>query len=405
MSVDAKTLETLFLPKTIRAQAQRIYNAALAGATHFEIHEDKLEATADYVLEIIQQNYPSLEVPYHSRWRHYEVGNRFQLNNYFATTESFFPIEKAKTGLDLIIPSVLVDAGAGEHWKYKSSNTVTIGRSEGLGLASMDAFLAGAFSDPSPQTGRPNTCAAGLKALTSTAFKEFFQVSDENPLAGVEGRLTLLWNLAETLENKPEFFPNQRPGDLVDYLLNTYGDEIHAVDVLTTVLQALGDLWPGRLTLNDRNLGDTWAYQPFGEGFDALIPFHKLSQWITYSVIETLEMSEITVTHVEQLTGLAEYRNGGLMLDSGLISLRNPALAENMWLPASEIIIEWRALTIHLLDKLAALICQKLGKTEEEFPLAKVLEGGTWAAGRALAKLRDANMNPPLNIVSDGTVF
>jgi hypothetical protein len=37
-------------------------------------------------------------------------------------------------------------------------------------------------------------------------------------------------------------------------------------------------------------------------------------------------------------------------------------------------------------------------------PLACVLEGGTWATGRALAQsLR--NGLPPLSIASDGTVF
>jgi hypothetical protein len=38
-------------------------------------------------------------------------------------------------------------------------------------------------------------------------------------------------------------------------------------------------------------------------------------------------------------------------------------------------------------------------------PLAKVLEGGTWAAGRIIARRLRADGSPPLNVVSDGTVF
>jgi hypothetical protein len=38
-------------------------------------------------------------------------------------------------------------------------------------------------------------------------------------------------------------------------------------------------------------------------------------------------------------------------------------------------------------------------------PLAKILQGGTWAAGRKIARERRADGSPPLRVVSDGTVF
>jgi len=38
-------------------------------------------------------------------------------------------------------------------------------------------------------------------------------------------------------------------------------------------------------------------------------------------------------------------------------------------------------------------------------PLAKILEGGTWAAGRRLARERRSDASPPVKIISDGTVF
>jgi len=43
-----------------------------------------------------------------------------------------------------------------------------------------------------------------------------------------------------------------------------------------------------------------------------------------------------------------------------------------------------------------------LGKPD--LPLACILEGGTWAAGRALAAEK-RNGNPPFAVNSDGTVF
>ena len=134
------------------------------------------------------------------------------------------------------------------------------------------------------------------------------------------------------------------------------------------------------------------------------MPFHKLSQWLTYSLLEPFEWAGITVTGLDGLTGLPEYRNGGLLLDAGVLRLKNEALATLPARAGDTFIVEWRALTVALLDELAPLVRGHLGLTEAQMPLACVLEGGTWAAGRVLAqRLRDGT--PPLNIVSDGTVF
>jgi hypothetical protein len=99
---------------------------------------------------------------------------------------------------------------------------------------------------------------------------------------------------------------------------------------------------------------------------------------------------------------LPEYRNGGLLLDTGVLHLRDPGFAEATWSVGDELVVEWRALTVALLDELAPLVRRHL--EAPELPLACVLEGGTWAAGRELAgRLRDGR--PPLLIDSDGTVF
>lgn len=113
----------------------------------------------------------------------------------------------------------------------------------------------------------------------------------------------------------------------------------------------------------------------------------------------------IEVVDVDQLTGLPEYRNGGLLLDSGLISLRDVKLLDQEFRPSDDLIIEWRALTVSLLDQIAVKVRKKLNFKELDFPLAKVLEGGTWWAGRKLAKEKRQDGGPPLKILSDGTVF
>src|SRR5688572_31378575 len=107
------TLQFLFSPVGIRTRAQQIYQLALDGRTHFKIHEHKLAATTALVSDVIKSNYPDGRVPYHSRWRHFEVGNRAQLLQLNGIIKSFDALGKARTGFDLILPSVLIDAGAG----------------------------------------------------------------------------------------------------------------------------------------------------------------------------------------------------------------------------------------------------------------------------------------------------
>ena len=58
-----------------------------------------------------------------------------------------------------------------------------------------------------------------------------------------------------------------------------------------------------------------------------------------------------------------------------------------------------------LLDEIAPLVRSELGVSAEAFPLARVLEGGTWAAGRLAAAEKRADGAPPLKVISDGTVF
>jgi hypothetical protein len=138
---------------------------------------------------------------------------------------------------------------------------------------------------------------------------------------------------------------------------------------------------------------------------DGLVPLHKLSQWLSYSLIEPLEESGIKVTDVDGLTGLAEYRNGGLFVDMGVLALNDPADATREHHVADPLIVAWRALTVALLDRLAPLVRDRLGVDEASFPLARMLEGGSWAAGRRIAAEKRPGGGPPFTIISDGTVF
>jgi hypothetical protein len=115
------------------------------------------------------------------------------------------------------------------------------------------------------------------------------------------------------------------------------------------------------------------------------VPFHKLSQWLSYSLVEPLQWAGVTVTGLDALTGLPEYRNGGLLIDSRRHRAAHAPSLERRWKPADELVVEWRALTVTLLDELAAQVRAQLGLSAAQMPLACILEGGTWAAGREIA--------------------
>ena len=400
-------IDFILSPHAIRECAAKIYKSAQEGSTHFAIHEDKLDEVANYVKDVTLENYPDLDIPFHSRWGHFQAGGRDRISVLNSSLESLDREEQAKAKLDLVIVSVLLDAGAGPDWTYTDGN-LKIGRSEGLAVASFNMFFQGAFSSDPSQPLRVD--AVGLMGLSKQVLETGFQVSSDNPLVGVEGRVDLLQALARTMFMRGDMFGQSlpRPGNLFQYLQSQANEgSVDATKVLDAVLRGLGPIWPGRLQLSGTNLGDVWQHRLLGplDSVESFIPFHKLSQWMTYSMVEPLEEAGLKVSGAGELTGLAEYRNGGLLLDLGFLSLRDPIWAAKAHAPQEELIIEWRALTVHALGLIGQRVCELLGKTPEEFPLARVLEGGTWRAGRKIAaELRDDG-TPPLKIDSDATVF
>jgi hypothetical protein len=317
-----------------------------------------------------------------------------------------------RAAFDLAIVSVLLDAGSGPVWRWQeAASGLAFSRSEGLGVASFHMFASGAFSSHAAQ---PLRCdAQRLASITAKEIAAGFQVKPrKNPLAGLEGRAALLRRLGETALANPAVFDagdGPRPGALFDVMVSRLDEfaRLPAAQILTQLLVNLGPIWPGRLALHGMSLGDTWPHPlaRTGDAGDGLVPFHKLSQWMAYSLIEPLQWAGITVSDMDGLTGLPEYRNGGLILDMGLIALKHPAAASEKHAAGSALVVEWRALTICLLDEIARGVRLRLGLSAAQLPLAKVLEGGTWSAGRRIAREKREGGGPPLTIISDGTVF
>jgi Protein of unknown function (DUF1688) len=402
---------TLRSPDTIRARCRNVLEAGVRGElAWFDVRLDELEGAAQFTAELTRTRYPDLEVPPHSRFAHFEAGGIGRLATLERALGGLSRRERARTLIDLVVVSVLLDAGAGMRWHYREPDTgCTLGRSEGLAIASLAWAKSGALSS---QGKAYQVDAEGLSAVSEASLRAAFQVDADNPLVGVEGRVHLLRALGEALRERSDVFGREaRIGGLYDYLFARATDgRLPAPAILAAVLEGLGGIWPGRLTLEGEPLGDVWQHSAAGgEGPSrGYVPFHKLSQWLSYSLLHPLSVGEIEVTELGRMTGLAEYRNGGLFIDGGVLAPKDPRIAREEHDVSSPVIVEWRALTVALLDEIAPLVRSELGFVKDDehaLPLCAVLEGGTWAAGRELARRARQDGGPPIRVRSDGTVF
>ncbi|RPB26694.1 DUF1688-domain-containing protein [Terfezia boudieri ATCC MYA-4762] len=424
----------------VRETSRHVLDAALKGRlTNFHVDLTKFKDVVHYVVSIIKRDYaPDFSaIPPHGRWQHFEVGGVPRIDTMMAFWGSAVDShERCRRLLDLFVVSVLLDAGSGTKWQYKAQNGKIYRRSEGLAVASLEMFQTGLFSSNTTQPHQVD--GAALKNLTVDVLAKGLQISNTNPIDGLEGRSSLLMKLGDALDNQTFFGVDARPGNMLDYLLQHSstqkidGKSVIPVPTLWTVLMdGLAPIWPqSRTQFDGISLGDAWpcSSMPPAPGWERIVCFHKLTQWMAYSLMVPMQkLADVTWAGEYLLTGLPEYRNGGLLIDLGLLTLKEAqekrgleAYHQNakkagqpnvevvpMFTPDDDVIVEWRACTLGFLDMLLPEVNRGLGfEGDQALSLAQVLEAGTWKGGREIAEYSRPNTKePPIMILSDGTVF
>ncbi|KAG0046445.1 hypothetical protein BGZ83_008403 [Gryganskiella cystojenkinii] len=461
MSPSPSTAEKISYLKSlpaVRERSELVYAKAEENQLkHFDVDFTKLNDVAKFVVSLIKRDYEPQDIgkiPPHTRLRHFEVGSQDRIAQLVETWKGRCDqMEVVRRLVDLIVVSVLLDAGAGDRWTFevkpdniRQKMARSYSRSEGLALASLSMFKEGRFSSDIHRSHQVD--ADGLCNLPLESLREGFQVDEnKNPLLGLEGRWELLKRLGESLKLHPEYFASTekenaplRPGNMVDYLFKEGSDRprrkdkyvVRTESLFKVIIDGFAEVWPpSRTAFNGVSLGDVWPCdsletpgQP-ADSTDHFVAFHKLSQWMTYSIMEPLEnLLNIEWEHSHLLTGLPEYRNGGLLVDIGFMSLKpkeeerglanykhnalkpgQPAVeVVPTFEPSDPVIIEWRAMTVATLDRVAVKVRELLNLPQ--LTLAQVLQGGTWNAGRELAAVSRPNTKgPPIAILSDGTLF
>ncbi|WVQ79123.1 hypothetical protein IAT38_001218 [Cryptococcus sp. DSM 104549] len=424
--------------EAVRDRSSQVYELGKQGKLdHWVFNEAKLNDCVEYCAKIIARDFGTdyAAIPPHCRRNHFITPGNNRITTLLSSPSfppTSAPLARAAALIDLNLVSVLLDAGAGPAWAYTETDEAGKvvwkgGRSEGLAVASYHMFLDGLFSS---EENKYQVDAKGLKKLTPEILAKYLQVSDDNPMAGLEGRCQLLFKLGDALASRPDICATGRPGDLLTYFEPKITNSTLPLTAFwSTLFDLLLPIWPARTSLPSYPtfpLGDVWQCPSLSAALDAegkkreegddYVPFHKLTQWLCYSLVESIE-SEAgwKVERGRGQTGLPEYRNGGLLVDLGALTIKPDTLGAGAYPngadkppvlePSHPAVIEWRAITVISLDKIHELICAKLGVSQDVLGLAQVLESATWKGGREIAKEKRAGGGPPVDIISDGTVF
>ena len=258
--------------------------------------------------------------------------------------------------------------------------------------------------------------ATALERLTAEMLAKGMQVSETNPMSGLEGRANLLTRLSIALRSDQTIFgKDERPGNMIDYLISHPHTVAAAVPVVplpllwSVLMDGLSSIWPTtRTTMGGVSLGDAWpcSTMPVGS-WQNIVPFHKLTQWLCYSIM--VPMTKLMNMHFagsELMTGLPEYRNGGLLVDTGLLTLKSADTQRGMKIyhqnmpdtavevvpmfePSDDVVVEWRAVTVGFLDELLAAVNKGLGLIGgDKLSLAQMLEAGTWKVSNILSDIQ-----------------
>ena len=317
-------------------------------------------------------------MPFHSRWRHFVWNGEDRWASLDRRTRWPNAAARGRAAFDLAIVSVLLDAGAGPQWQYRDRRN----RAEHRPLRRLGArkprdvcrrrFLV-----------RSERSAAGRRRRAGAACRRRARArlsghDIQSAGRGRRPRAICCAGSATLIASKPDVFGRKtRRGRAACSIILPRWPVAAAFPrrhILAELLRHLGPIWPSRLTLGGVPLGDCWRHPSLttADATNGLVPLHKLSQWLAYSLIEPLQWSGIAVTDIDGLTGLSEYRNGGLFVDLRRVAAsRSGRCRARVTMSPRALVVEWRALTVALLDKLADEMRRRLGMDAKPCRLPK----------------------------------
>lgn len=360
----------------------------------FEVDDDALEVAARRLATLTRQLHADQGGPIAGCWRRFAAGGvdrRVWLERLLAAEP---PEQRTHARIDLAVVCEYLGQVPDDSWSYAEAATGQrfTGR-EGLAVALWHAFCAGLFSSD-PQ--RPlQADAAGLRGVVTDHLGLALQAGRAWAWPDLQACAIALRRLGEVLSEQPEVFGEAgRPSGLFDTLISPYGvavphtADIRAHDILSQLLMTLSGLTPGGAQIGGVALGDCWQHPAAHGAGEGWVPLHARMQAITCALLEPFEWAGVQVRELSALTALADVLHGNLLLDTAVLRLRDPQSARTVWPRDAEIVIEWRALTVALLEELAPRVQHHRGRGDAGPGTAGLLIGRFEPAATALTLLR-----------------
>jgi len=405
---DTNPALTLFEPDEIRRKARMMLDLAAEGRfAHVGVDLDKLDLAVTMVLETTKENYPEFQIPPYGIWRSFEAGgiDRWQA---MASARSFETAEEMlAAAADLAILGISMTTLHPSAWRYEDRMTETVAaQTQASALAAFHMFASGSFSSEMTDPYR-----ADADALVRMDLKELaagLQWDDRDHTDYLQVMQRHLKRLGESLALRPDLFGEgeaTRPGLLAVRLAKESDGAIDAGLVLDRLLEALAPVWEGGATAGDIWLGDSFTHSALpGSDVHAIVPFHLAAQQMVYSLVEPFAWAGFEVAGLEKLTAPADLAHAALFVHSGVLTLHDDssglspeAIRDRM--------VEIRAVTIALTDKLAERLASGLGLSLEQVPFTCILEGGTSRAGNRLVEQAPENLRNLDKYLNPGAVF
>jgi hypothetical protein len=404
----SNSILTLFQPEEIRRKAHDVLERAVDGELfHVDVDLSKMDGVLLRVLEVTKENYPDFQIPPHGVWRDFEAGD-FDRWGALASARGFESAEEMLVAAaDLAVVAAYMKTRHPENWVFKDRMTATqTAGPQASALAAFHMFASGSFSSDMSDPYRVD--AETLIQMDMGELADALQWDLQHDAGMLEDMQRHLKRLGEALALRPDLFSEgdvTRPGLLATRLAKQSSTAVDAGIALDRFLEALAPVWEGGAVSGEISLGDCFAHSQFSEAdLEPFVPFHLAAQEIVFSLVEPFAWAGWAVSGLDNLSAPADLAHVSLYSQGGVLNARqrDEKLTES---EAQDYMIELRAISIALTDRLADMLCAKLQVNADQLPLSCILEGGTSRAGAQVLQQNEKEAKKLGQLLNPGSVF
>ena len=375
---------------------------------------DRLDGAVDLVLETTRKAYPT------STCRSIRAGGTSSSTATTAgrasPTQHRWPdrAARARAEFDLAIVSVLLDAGAGPTWRYRDAAD----RRGDRPLGRAWRWRASRCSRPALSRPMPrDPLRADADVLANLAVADLargFQVARRQSAGRPRGPRRSAAPPRQAGRREAGCLRHATTAAARRPVRSARGAGRRAAASRARrscreLLQQLGPIWPSRLTLGGIPLGDCWRHPALTTRRRDQRPGAAAQALAMAGLFADRAAADAPASTSPTSTASPASPNIAMAACSSIPACwrsATPTMPQREHDVASPLVVEWRALTVALLDRSPTAVRQRLGLD------ARVAAAGEDAAKAApgpraarIARERRADGSPPLKVISDGTVF